>query len=93
MQTSEYKKCKAWLSKQTYPSEGGFEDAKQNQKLKGTLYQFPHFLSEKRGQTIIGEAHMARLGMYIDLIPGAICNYMYLKYKEINIQNTLSPPI
>jgi len=37
MQTSEYKKCKAWLSKQTYPSEGGFEDAIQNQKLKGTL--------------------------------------------------------
>lgn len=55
--------------------------------------QFPHFKNEESGQTLTGETQTARLGVYIDLFPGAICNYIYLKYKEINIQNILSPLI
>lgn len=94
------KKSKAWLPKQIYPSgDGGFEDVEQNQtrSWKGHFSeladQFLHFVNEASGQTLTGEAHRGGWAVYTDLIPGAICNYMYLKYKEINTQNTLNPLI
>ena len=35
------------------------------------------------GQTLTGKAYSVRLRMYRHLIPHAIHNYMYLKYKDL----------
>ena len=95
MQNSKYKKCKGWLPKQVFPSERGiWKCCTEPKELEAELADpFPQFIYEASGQTLTGKAYSARLRMYRHLIPGAICNYTYLKYTEINIQNTSNPLI
>ena len=95
MQNSEYKKCKGWLPKQVFPSERGiWKCCTEPKELEAELADpFPQFIYEASEQTLTVKAYLARLRMYRHLIPGAICNYMYLKDKEINIQNTSNPLI
>ena len=93
MRNSELKKRKGWLPKQVFLSERGiWKCCTEPKELEAELADpFPQFIYEARGQT--GKAYSARLRMYRHPIPGAIRNYMYLKYKEVNIQNTSNPLI
>lgn len=89
------KKRKGWLPKQVFLSERGiWKCCTEPKELEAELaHPFPQFIYEASGQTLTGKAYSARLRMYRHPVPGAICNYMYLKYKEVNIQNTSNPLI
>ena len=95
MRNSEYKKTQG-LAAQTGISLRK-RDLKMLHRTKGIkaelAHSFPQFIYEASGQTLTGKAYSARLRMYRHPIPGAIRNYMYLKYKEVNIQNTSNPLI
>lgn len=73
------------MLRQIYPSgDGGSEDAKQTKWIRSLqrhfaelAEQFSHFINEERVQTLTGEVHMARSGVYAGPILGAVW-----KYKE-----------
>ena len=89
MQNSEYKKMQG-LAAQT-----GISLRKRDLKMCTEPKELEAELADPfpNGQTLTGKAYSVRLRMYRHLIPHAIHNYMYLKYKEINIQNISNPLI